>query len=100
MIARGSGPCTRHGTENAFAPALLWMRRDRMPAAPLEPSLWAVCFLIVGCAMRLGSAYFYFAWPDRASLLIMLIAAALALGGWAALRWAWPSIVFLLFMLP
>jgi exosortase len=84
----------------AFAVALLWFRRDRIPASPFEPSLWAVGFLIVGCVMRLGSAYYYFSWPDRASLLVMLIAVALAVGGWAGLRWTWPSILFLLFMLP
>jgi exosortase len=84
----------------AFAAVLLWLRRDRAPAMPLQPSWWALAFLAVGCVMRLGAAYFYFAWPDRISLLFMLFAAALALGGWAAVRWVWPSIVFLVFMLP
>jgi exosortase len=84
----------------AFSAVLLWLRRDRMPALPLRPSWWALAFLIAGCAMRLGAAYFYFAWPDRISLLFMLFAVTLALGGWAAFRWAWPSIAFLFFMLP
>jgi exosortase len=84
----------------AFAVALLWLRRDRMPAPPLDPSWWALAFLGVGCLMRLVAAYFYYSWPDRASLLLMLIAASLAIGGWGVLRWTWPSILFLFFMLP
>jgi exosortase len=57
-------------------------------------------FLIVASAMRLGAAHFYYSWPDRGSLLFMVFAAFLALGGWAAIRWAWPSILFLTFMIP
>jgi len=83
-----------------FAAFLLWWRQDRMPVAPLRPSWWAVLFLIVGGAMRLGAAYFYFSWPERSSLLLMIIGAVLAIGGWAAFRWTWPSILFLVFMLP
>src|SRR5262245_8119292 len=95
-----ANPLYSHGyLVPAFAVVLVWWRRDRLPAWPLEPSLWAVAFLAVGCVMRLGAAYYYFAWPDRASLLVMLTAVALGLGGWAALRWTWPSILFLLFML-
>jgi exosortase len=83
-----------------FAVFLLWWRQDRMPLAPLQPSWWTVLFLIVGGAMRLGAAYFYFSWPERCSLLFMIIASVLAIGGWAAFRWTWPSILFLVFMLP
>jgi exosortase len=84
----------------AFAAVLLWLRRDKMPKAPLEPSWWAVVFLAVGSIMRLGSAYFYYGWPDRMSLLFMIFGAVLAIGGWAACQWSWPSILFLGFMLP
>lgn len=50
--------------------------------------------------MHLAAAYFYFGWPERGSLLFMIFAAVLATGGWAAIRWTWPSIVFLVFMIP
>src|SRR5689334_18133465 len=84
-----ANPLYSHGyLVPVFALALLWIRRERIPAAPLERTWWAVVFLIIGCVMRLGSAYFYFSWPDRASFLVMLIAAALAFGGWAGLRWS------------
>jgi len=96
-----SNPLYSHGyLVPAFAVALLWFRRDLIPAAPLEPSWWAVVFLLVGSGLRLGAAYFYLVWPDRASLLFMLFAASLALGGRQAFRWTWPSISFLFFMIP
>ena len=37
---------------------------------------------------------------DIDSLFPFLIGMTLAIGGWKALRWAWPSILFLLFMVP
>jgi len=83
-----------------FAAALLYIRRDRIPKSPLESSWWALTFLIVGAVMRLAATYFFFAWPDRCSLLFMMFAAVLAVGGWPAFRWAWPSIFFLGFMIP
>jgi exosortase len=96
-----NNPLYSHGyAVPVFAAFLLWYRRDLMPDAPLQPSWWAVLFLIVACAMRLGAAHFYFSWPDRGSLLFMVFGAALAIGGWAAIRWSWPSIFFLTFMIP
>jgi exosortase len=84
----------------AFAAALLWMRRDRLPGLPFRPSLWGLAFILLGVVMRLGAAYFYIAWPERAALIPILLGAGLCLGGWAAFRWVWPSALFLLFMVP
>lgn len=83
-----------------LAGGLLWWRRDMMPTAPLNPSWWALAFAAVAVAMRLGGAYYYFAWPDRGSILFSAAALAMCFGGWQALRWAWPSILFLFFMFP
>jgi exosortase len=83
-----------------FAAVLLWIRRDRIPRTPLQPSWWALAFLTSGSVMLLGAAYFYFAWPERGSLLFMIFGVVLAIGGWAAIRWTWPSILFLVFMIP
>jgi exosortase len=97
----GKNPLYSHGyVMPVFAAVLLWVRRDLVPKTPLQPSWWALVFLAAACLMRLGAAYFYFFWPERASLLVMLFAAALAMGGWAAFRWTWPSILFLVFMIP
>jgi exosortase len=42
----------------------------------------------------------FFDWFEAFSLVPMLAGAALLLGGWPALRWSWPAIGFLVFMLP
>jgi exosortase len=83
-----------------FAVALLWLRRGQMPAMPLSPSWWAMPFLAVGIALRLLAAHFYLTYPDGCSLLFLLAAVTLGIGGWGAMRWVWPSILFLHFMLP
>jgi exosortase len=96
-----SNPLYSHGfMVPAFAIVLLWLRRDRIPSSPLQPSWWALLFLFIGSMMRLAAAHFYLTYPDGCSLLFMLFGASLAIGGWAAIRWTWPSILFLHFMIP
>jgi len=48
----------------------------------------------------LGTAYFGYAPLARLSILPCLAGVTLIIGGWRALRWAWPSIAFLVFMIP
>lgn len=83
----------------AFAAALLWLRRDQFPTST-QPSLWGFAFVLLGVVMRLAAAYFFYQWPERAALIPVLLGAVVCLLGWGAFRWAWPSIVFLLFMMP
>jgi exosortase len=84
----------------AFAGAVLWFRRKQVTVARLEPSAWGIVLLLAGGVLRLLGAYFYYPWFDGLSLLPSLAGLAVLLGGWHALRWAWPAIGFLLFMLP
>jgi exosortase len=84
----------------AFALALLWIRRDRLPELPLQPSLWGLALVLAGITMRLTGTYYFFAWFDAASLLVCLAGLCLAAGGLPAWRWAWPSVAFLTFMVP
>src|SRR5262249_55417360 len=39
-------------------------------------------------------------WVDGFSFLLALTGVCVLLGGWPALRWAWPALAFLFFMLP
>jgi exosortase len=82
------------------AVALVWLRRREFAAVPMRPSVWGLVLLLLGTALRLGGAYLYYVWPDRISLLPVLVGVCVALGGWQALRWTWPGLVLLLFMLP
>src|SRR5438309_6745258 len=84
----------------AFALVLLWLRRDRLRGAELRPSVWGVPVLAVGVALRLGSAFYHYLWLDSMSLLPCLLGVLLLVGGRAALRWAWPAVLFLAFMVP
>jgi exosortase len=84
----------------AFALFLLWLRRDKLPAGALRPNWWGIPLLVAGLALRLYGAFFYYVWLDGISLIPTLAGLCLMLGGRAAWRWAWPSILFLAFAVP
>ena len=84
----------------AFALVLLWLRRPMLAFADARPSTFGLALLVVAAGMRLVGAYFYFVWVEQIALLPMLAALCLILGGWPTLRWAWPAIAFLAFMVP
>jgi exosortase len=83
-----------------FSAYLLWSRRQMLDAGPLAPSWWGMPMLLLGLGLRFVGVYTYFDWLAAASLLPCLAAACLLVGGWRALRWAWPAIAFLVFMIP
>lgn len=83
-----------------FAAFLLWHRRGLF-APDRRGGAWVgVALLAAGCALKLAGGYFAFAWPDRVSVLFLVAGAFGTLGGWAALKWAWPALAFLAFMVP
>lgn len=81
-----------------FSLFLLWNRRGMLADAP--GSWLSIPFLLVGAALKVVGARYFVVWLDGISLLPTLVGVALALGGRPALRWAWPSIAFLFFMVP
>jgi exosortase len=82
-----------------FAGVIVWHRRERMALA-LQPSWWGLAVLLIAAGLRLAAAYLYFEALDAVSLVLALAGLCLLLGGWATLRWMWPAIAFLSFMLP
>ncbi len=84
----------------AFALYLLWRQRARLAGGASRPSWWGVGLILAGLALRLVGSYFFFPWLDGFSLLPVLAGVVVLLGGWAALRAAWPAVAFLGFMLP
>ena len=82
-----------------FAAFLLWHRQEMVDPWPTKGTWWCIPFFVVFaifvCIVRLLRY-------DREldSLYPFSIGMALALGGWKPLRWAWPSILFLFFMVP
>ena len=83
-----------------FAIVLLWVRREMILPLPERGSWWAMAFFAVWGLMRLISAALNMKRTDEWSILLFAAGVAVFLGGWRALRWAWPSIVFLYFMIP
>jgi len=84
----------------AFSALLLWLRRDKAKLVIGCGSWWGIPFLLLWAAMWWWSAYFCYQKTIPLSLLPCLAGLALFVGGWQALRWTWPSIVFLFFMIP
>ena len=83
-----------------FAAYLLWYRRAMMKDWQPQGSLWGLGLLGMCALMRWASAYYYYDLLDPASVIFCLAGLTLFLGGWQALRWAGPSIAFLVFMIP
>lgn len=92
-----------------FALTVLWFRKGVLEKEAWQPqwfgiehsaSLWGLGFVASGAALKLVAASLDFEPVDAFSLLPMLVGFVLVLGGWQALRWSWPAIAFLGFMLP
>jgi exosortase len=83
-----------------FALALLWMRKDQIDLKDLRPSTWGLAFVALGGAIQLAGGYVRQGSVEGLSTLPYAAGVTLLLGGWQALRWAAPSILFLAFMIP
>jgi len=82
-----------------FAAYLLWYRRDLLRVG--NGGRWLGILLLLGSAgLRLAAAYYVIPLADGAAIPLCLAGAVLMLGGWPLLGWAWPAILFLLFMIP
>ncbi|HLJ10424.1 MAG TPA: exosortase/archaeosortase family protein [Planctomycetaceae bacterium] len=82
-----------------FSAAFLWIRRDKFPTK-VHFSAWGLALLGFSVAVRLTGAFFYFEWFDFLSIVPAVAGLTLLCFGWAVLRWALPSILFLTFMIP
>lgn len=83
-----------------FAIFLLWHRREMLVPYTGKGSWWGLPILVLWAAMRWLSVYFNFGSLPEMSMIPFFAGMALFVGGWQALHWAWPAIVFLLFMIP
>jgi exosortase len=83
-----------------FSLFLLWYRRDMIIPFAGRGSWWGLAFLGLWAVMRWAAVYFNFGSLPEMSMIPFFAGVALFVGGWQALRWAWPAVVFLAFMLP
>ncbi len=84
-----------------LAGLFLWLRRDRFPQGA-RPTVcwWGVVLLSAAMLLRWTGLRFAFDPVDGYSLVVWMAGAVLLLCGWRLFRWALPSLLFLLFMVP
>jgi exosortase len=73
---------------------------DWRPATAKPEWPGGLFLLLSGCALQLFATHFFMEWFMQLSLLPIVAGMFLLLGGSAALRWSWPAIGFLFFMIP
>ncbi|HET6324364.1 MAG TPA: exosortase/archaeosortase family protein [Planctomycetaceae bacterium] len=80
---------------------LLWHRRDLIAVQPTIRGRWVgFALVILSVLVRLFAAYFGFLLAEPLAFILCIAGATALIGGFAALRWAWPAIAFLVFMIP
>ena len=83
-----------------FSIYLLWSRRALLNAVPIG-FYWSGTALIgLGLAVHLIGGFLIQDTLTVGSLILIVGGIFLQFGGWPALRWAWPAILFLIFMVP
>jgi exosortase len=82
-----------------FAGFLLY-RRSSSALAACRPEGWGLLLVLAGGGFLLTGAYLGMDFLEAASLLPVLGGLLVLFGGRPALRWAWPGLLFLLFMIP
>jgi exosortase len=83
-----------------FAAAVLWARRDKLAGVTWQPDPFGLPLMVGGLGLRWCAVRIDFEALDAASLLPTLAGVVLLVGGRGFLRWAWPAIAFLAFMMP
>jgi len=78
----------------------LWVHRDRFPGLGSAAPTVAVILLGVSLALRHAGDAFYFTFLDGWSLIPFAASVCAMLGGRRLLGWCWPSLAFLVFMVP
>ncbi|PQO32834.1 exosortase/archaeosortase family protein [Bremerella cremea] len=83
---------------------LLWFRSDLIPEkgeiGGVGSVFAGVVIILLGIAIRCFGILYHSLTFETWSVLPVVLGTVIGIGGWKGLRWAWPSVVFLAFMLP
>jgi exosortase len=82
-----------------FACYLFWLRRPEQPTASPSNAV-AFCLLAAAAGLKLLGGFFFVSWLEAISFLVAIAGLCCLLGGKPVLRWAGPSIAFVMFMVP
>lgn len=78
----------------------LWTRRSNFPTTDLHTSWWGAALLGFALVLRIVSGRFYLHPLDGWTLPLTIAGVVWLVYGTAAIKWSWPAIVFLWFMMP
>ena len=102
MIERwSSDPQYSHGfIVPIFALVVLWSRREMLKRVTWTPAWAGAVLMAIGIIDRYIAVQFNIEALDALSLMPTLFGLVLLVGGWSILRWSWPALAFLAFMMP
>ncbi|HVK18942.1 MAG TPA: exosortase/archaeosortase family protein [Fimbriiglobus sp.] len=83
-----------------FSGYLLWSRRSLLAAGSNNGRWYGVAILALGLVLRTAGVLFFVNWFEAIALPVCLAGVTVAVAGWTGLRWAYPAILFLGFMIP
>ncbi len=83
-----------------FAAFLLWVRRDMFPRKEWKGSWFGVVLVVLSALLYLVAGIMGFNLIIAFAIIPCVAGIVLMLGGWPLMRWSWPAIVFLCFMIP
>jgi len=83
-----------------FSLYLLYIRRNLIPSTGLVQRWWGLMIVALAMLARFTAVMFYQPWLDAGSLLLALLGCFATIGGRAGLRWSFPAVAFLAFMIP
>src|SRR3982751_3418223 len=84
-----------------FSVGLLWLRWEPFQEHVPAGERWIVLLLLAfGLSVRLVAAEYTILPIDRLSFIPSIFGAFMLVGGFHAVRWAWPALAFLVFMYP
>ncbi|HUG19592.1 MAG TPA: exosortase/archaeosortase family protein [Planctomycetaceae bacterium] len=79
---------------------LLWTRRESFTPKEWSASWPGIALLATGLGAKIYASYYFIEGLNHLSLIIVLAGGVVCLWGTAGLKWAWPGVLFLVFMLP
>lgn len=83
-----------------FAALLLWVRRDLYQPARMRGSWWGVPLIGAAALLYVAAEILGMKLIGVFSLIPCIAGVVLICGGWSMLRWTWPAILCLGFMIP
>jgi exosortase len=84
-----------------FSLGLMWLRWQPFQESVPAMERWlGLLILAIGLSVRLFAAKYTILPIDRLSFIPSIFGAFMLVGGFHAVRWAWPALAFLVFMFP